>query len=36
LSHEALLSSINPWKPDWDIQAVFNLDDMTATFTLKK
>ena len=36
LSHEALLSSINPWKPDWDIQAVFNLDDMTATFTLQK
>ena len=36
LSHDALLSSINPWKPDWDIQAVFNLDDMTATFTLKK
>lgn len=36
LSHEALLSSINPWKPDWDIQAVFNLDDMTVTFTLKK
>lgn len=36
LSHEALLSSINSWKPDWDIQAVFNLDDMTATFTLIK
>ena len=36
LSHEALLSSVNPWKPDWDIQAVFNLDDMTAIFTLKK
>ena len=35
LSHEALLSSINPWKPDGDIQAVFNLDNMTATFTLK-
>ena len=26
LSHEALLRSINPWKPDWDIQAVFNID----------
>ena len=36
LSHEALLSSINPWKPDWDIQAVFNLDDMIVTFTLQK
>ena len=35
LSHEALLRSINPWKPDWDIQAVFNIDGMTVTFTLK-
>ena len=35
LSHEALLSSINLWKLDWDIQAVFNLDEMTVTFTLK-
>ena len=35
LSHEALLSSINPWKMEWDIQAVFNIDDMTVTFTLK-
>ena len=35
LSHEALLSSVNPWKVDWDIQAVFNIDDMTVTFTLK-
>ena len=35
LSHEALLSSINPWKTEWDIQAVFNIDDMTVTFTLK-
>ena len=35
LSHEALLKSINPWKPDWDIQAVFNIDDMIVTFTLK-
>lgn len=34
LSHEALLRSINPWKPDWDIQAVFNIDGMTVTFTL--
>jgi hypothetical protein len=30
------LSSVNPWKSDWDIQAVFNLDEMTVTFTLKK
>lgn len=36
LSHEALLSSINPWNIDWDIQAVFNLDEKTVTFTLKK
>ena len=36
LSQEALLSSVNPWKLDWDIQAVFNIDDMTVTFTLKK
>jgi isoleucyl-tRNA synthetase len=35
LSHEALLSSVTPWNVDWDIQAVFNLDDMTVTFTLK-
>ncbi len=34
LSNEALLSSVNPWKLDGDIQAVFNLDEMTATFTL--
>jgi hypothetical protein len=36
LSHEALLSSVNPWKLEGDIQAVFNIDDMTVTFTLKK
>ena len=35
LSHEALLNNITPWKPDWDIQAVFNIDDMIVTFTLK-
>lgn len=35
LSKEALLNSITPWKIDGDIQAVFNLDDMTVTFTLK-
>lgn len=35
LSHEALLSSINPWNVAWDIQAVFNIDDMIVTFTLK-
>lgn len=35
LSHEALLSSINPWNVAWDIQAVFTIDDMTVTFTLK-
>ena len=36
LSHEALLIFVNPWKLDWDIQAVFNIDDMTVTFTLQK
>lgn len=35
LSHEALLNNITPWKPDWNIQAVFNIDDMIVTFTLK-
>jgi len=35
LSKEALLNSITPWKIDGDIQAVFNLDDMTVSFTLK-
>jgi len=35
LSHEALLNSVNSWSSDWDIQAVFNIDDMTVTFTLK-
>ena len=36
LSHEALLSSINSWMENWDIQAVFNIDEKTVTFTLKK
>ena len=35
LSQEALLSSINPWNVAWNIQAVFTIDDMTVTFTLK-
>lgn len=36
LSHEALLSSINMGTENWDIQAVFNIDEKTVTFTLKK
>ena len=36
LSHEALLSSINSGNENWDIQAVFNIDEKTVTFTLKK
>ncbi len=36
LSHEALLSSINMGTENWDIQAVFNIDERTVTFTLKK
>ena len=35
LSQEALLSSVTSWTVDGDIQAVFNIDDMTVTFTLK-
>lgn len=36
LSNEALLASINEWTNQWDIQAVFNIDEMTVSFTLKK
>ena len=36
LSTEALLGSIESSKQEWDIVSVFNIDEKTVTFSLKK
>ena len=36
LSTEALLESIESSKQEWDIVSVFNVDEKTVTFSLKK
>ncbi len=36
LKTEALLSGINKWLSDWNIESIFNLDEQNITFVLKK